>query len=163
MDLVLPYKDKLYRFALSIVGNAYDAEDILQEVLIKIWKRWDYFKGLDNKEAWAMTVTRNMSIDKLRATKRKSTADIDNFFDLSDSGPTPDVTTQSKDTIASILEVINELPTVQKDIVHLRDIEGYKYKEISDILGISVDQVKVNLHRARKRLKIKLASFRNQY
>lgn len=163
MDLALPYKDKLYRFALSIVGNTSDAEDILQEVLVKIWKRWDYFKGLDNKEAWAMTVTRNMSIDKLRSTKRKPTADIDDFFHLSDTGPTPDVVTQSSDTMASILEIINELPTVQKDVVHLRDIEGYTYKEIAGILGISVDQVKVNLHRARKLLKVKLAHFKQQY
>lgn len=157
MDITLPYKDKLYRFALSIVGNAYDAEDILQEVLIKIWKRWDHFSTMENKEAWAMTVTRNMSIDKLRAGKRKRTTDLDNFYHLSDDGPTPDRALQSSDTMTQIIEIINELPTVQKDVVHLRDIEGYTYREISEILGVSIDQVKVNLHRARKILKERLA------
>lgn len=160
MNVVLPYKDKLYRFALSIVGNRYDAEDILQEVLIKIWKKWDYFDSLENKEAWCMTVTRNMSIDKLRAAKRRPTTDIENYYHLSDDNPTPEKSLVSDNQMSMILDVINELPTVQKDVVHLRDIEGYKYKEISDILGISVDQVKVNLHRARKVLKEKLSHFR---
>ena len=160
MNIVLPYKDKLYRFALSIVGNSFDAEDILQEVLIKIWKKWDYFKDLDNKEAWCMTVTRNMSIDKLRSGKRKATSDIDDFHHISDAAPSPETTLVAQDGMSKILDIINELPTVQKDVVHLRDIEGYTYKEISDILGISVDQVKVNLHRARKVLKTKLAHMR---
>jgi RNA polymerase sigma factor (sigma-70 family) len=160
MNIVLPYKDKLYRFALSIVGNSFDAEDILQEVLIKVWKKWDYFKELDNKEAWCMTVTRNMSIDKLRAGKRKATSDIDDFHHISDAAPSPETTLVAQDGLSKILDIINELPTVQKDVVHLRDIEGYTYKEISEILGISVDQVKVNLHRARKVLKTKLAHMR---
>ena len=160
MNLVLPYKDKLFRFALSIVGNTYDAEDIIQEVLIKIWHKWDYFVNLDNKEAWAMTVTRNMAIDKIRAQKRKATTDIQDYHHISDDELTPDHHLVAKNRMQYVLDIINELPTVQKDVVHLRDIEGYAYKEIADILGISVDQVKVNLHRARRVLQSQLAHLR---
>lgn len=160
MNIVLPYRDKLYRFALSIVGNAFDAEDVLQEVMIKIWKKWDHFEGLENKEAWAMTVTRNMSIDKIRASKRSKASDVDQYHHLSDSGMTPEASLESSDRMKVILDIINELPTVQKDVVHLRDIEGYTYKEIAEILGLSVDQVKVNLHRARKALRKQLAHLR---
>ena len=67
--LELPFKDKLYRFALNIVGNTFDAEDIMQELMIKIWNRMDQYTLIENKEAWCMTVTRNMCIDKVRNKK----------------------------------------------------------------------------------------------
>ncbi|HRO74432.1 MAG TPA: sigma factor, partial [Saprospiraceae bacterium] len=67
--LDLPFKDKVYRLALGIVGNTYDAEDIIQELLIKIWNRIDQYTDIENKEAWCMTVTRNLAIDKVRSRK----------------------------------------------------------------------------------------------
>lgn len=69
--LDLPFKDKLFRFAYNIVGNVQDAEDIMQELLIKIWNRQEQYSGLDNKEAWCMTVTRNLAIDKVSEPKNQ--------------------------------------------------------------------------------------------
>ena len=66
ISLINPYKDKLYRFALSILHNVYDAEDVMQELLVRIWKKRDEFVELENKQAWCMTVTRNLAIDKIR-------------------------------------------------------------------------------------------------
>ena len=87
--LDLPFKDKLYRFALNIVGNTFDAEDIMQELMIKIWNRMDQFKEIDNKEAWCMTVTRNMAIDKTR-NKKTNVQDISDYHHLKDADDTPD-------------------------------------------------------------------------
>ncbi len=148
MNLVLPFKDKLYRLALRIMGNVHEAEDIIQEVLIKIWKKREQFVELDNKEAWSMTVTRNLCIDKIRAKKMR-TSDITEHFDIKDKTMTPSQKTISDDRMGQILDLINALPEKQKTVVQLRDIEGYSYKEISEITELKLDQVKVYLHRAR--------------
>lgn len=154
-DMVIPFKNKLYRFALSIVGNSFDAEDIVQEVMIKIWKKKDHFQAIENKEAWCMTVTRNLSIDKTRSKKHK-TQDINDYYHISDSGATPDASLESKDALKYVKIYMDQLPEKQKEVIHLRDVEGFTYQEISDITGITVDQVKVYLHRGRKKLREKL-------
>ena len=159
LNVVKPFKDKVYRFALNIVGNSMDAEDIIQELLIKIWQKKDHFEQIENKEAWCMTVTRNMCIDKLRGRKQSS-ADISDYGFLSDGSATPDIAAEQKDSLSKVMKIVNELPENQREIIHLRDIEGYTYKEISDLTGMSEDQVKVNLFRARQKLKEKLKNFK---
>ena len=153
--LELPFIDKLYRFALNIVGNTFDAEDIMQELMIKIWNRMDQYTLLENKEAWCMTVTRNMCIDKVRS-KKVSAQDISDYHHLRDSSPTVDKALEDAERFGNILALVNQLPEKQKMIVHLRDVEGYTYQEIADITETSVDFVKVSLHRARKALKEEL-------
>ena len=157
--MVLPFQDKLYRFALSIVGNTFEAEDIVQEVLIKIWKKKDTFLQLENKEAWCMTVTRNLAIDKTRTRKYK-TEDISGHYSISDSASTPAQITEFNDTMSIIKGYIEQLPDAQKEVIHLRDIEGFTYNEISEITGMPIERVKVNLHRARKVLRKKIVSLR---
>jgi len=157
MDLVLPYKDKLYRFAKSMVGNSFDAEDVIQEVLVRIWKKKDQFVEIDNKEAWCMTVTRNLSIDKIRSRKNKGTSNIDDYYHISDTNASPAVALEQKDALSRVMQMLNELPENQRSVMHLRDVEGYTYKEISEMTDLSVDQVKVNLHRARKTLRSRLS------
>lgn len=148
----LPFRDKLYRYALNIVGDAQDAEDIMQELLIKIWKRKEQYEQLENKEAWCMTVTRNMAIDKTRSRKVR-TDDIDAYFNIKDKTPLADLNLEQKERMNSILKLLNDLPEQQRQIIHLRDVEGYTYKEIAEITENSLDFVKVSLHRARKNLK----------
>lgn len=156
---VNPFKDKLYRYALNILKSDVDAEDVIQEVLIKVWQRRDQFDLIDNKEAWCMTVTRNLCIDKIRA-KKQSSQDVSEYHFIADHSATPDIQTEDRENLKIVMDVLNSLPENQKEIIHLRDIEGYTYKEISDLIGISEDQVKVNLFRARQKLKEKLKNFK---
>ncbi len=153
--LDLPFKDKLYRFALNIVGNTFDAEDIMQELMIKIWNRMDQFKEIDNKEAWCMTVTRNMAIDKTRS-KKVASLDISEYHHLKDSDITQDKKMENDERFGNIMSLVNQLPEKQKMIIHLRDVEGYTYQEIADMTETTLDFVKVSLHRARKTLKEQL-------
>jgi len=81
VNMVLPFKDKLFRLALRIVGSKPEAEDVIQEVLVKVWKKRDVFLELDNKEAWCMTVTRNLCIDKIRARKMHTT-DVTEHYNI---------------------------------------------------------------------------------
>lgn len=155
VNLVTPFKDKLFRLALRIMGNVHEAEDIIQEVLVKVWKKREQFVELDNKEAWCMTVTRNLCIDKIRARKMR-TSDITEHYDIKDRTMTPSQETVSNDRMDQILALINALPEKQRTVVQLRDIEGYSYKEISEITELKLDQVKVYLHRARITLRAQI-------
>ena len=151
----LPFKDKVYRFVLGMVGEPMDAEDIMQELLIKIWRKKEQFVEIENKEAWCMTVARNMAIDKIRARKTPA-SDIDGHRDISDKASTPEQAYEQKEQMSNVMKLLDELPEKQKMIIHLRDVEGYTYQEIADMTESTLDFVKVSLHRARKALKEKL-------
>lgn len=160
IEILKPYKNKMFRYAYSIIGNRFEAEDIVQEALIKIWKRMDKFSAIDNKEAWVITIVRNLAIDKVRAKKKKQTSDINDYFHISDNSPSPDVKLEQKDAVRRVSEIMGTLQETQREIITLRDIEGYTYQEIADIMDLKVDQVKVYLFRARKILREKLAPIR---
>ncbi|MEM9545295.1 MAG: RNA polymerase sigma factor [Bacteroidota bacterium] len=160
IEILKPYKNKMFRYAFSIVGNRFEAEDVVQEAMIKIWKRMDKFEEIDNKEAWVITIVRNLAIDKVRAKKKKQTSDINDYFHISDNAPSPDVKLEQKDALLKVSEIMNSLQETQKEIITLRDIEGYTYQEIADIMELKVDQVKVYLFRARKILRERLAPIR---
>lgn len=148
---VLPTKDKLYRFAFKLVGNSEEARDIVQEVFIKVWNKRSEMDKLDNMEAWCMRVTRNLALDKLKSQKRKLTDSLDGQMEISmGEHVTPYRSTELNDAMKNISNYIMSLPEKQKQIIQLRDIEGYSYKEIGEILEIDLNQVKVNLFRARK-------------
>lgn len=152
-QFIVPYKDKIYRFVLRMLEDHQDAEDIMQELAIKIWKRKERFKEIENKEAWCMTVARNLSIDKLRNRKKRQYTDINEAFDISDNNKTPYDALASSDTMKMLNELLSKLPDKQKETIHLREVEGLTYKEISDICEMSLEQVKSNIFRGRQALK----------
>lgn len=160
IEILTPYKNKMFRYAYSIIGSRFEAEDIVQEAMIKIWKKMDKFEEIDNKEAWVITIVRNLAIDKVRARKKKQTSDINDYFHISDKSPSPDIKLEQKDAVKKVSEIMNSLQDTQREIITLRDIEGYTYQEIADIMELKVDQVKVYLFRARKILREKLAPIR---
>jgi RNA polymerase sigma-70 factor (ECF subfamily) len=152
---VLPLKDKLYRFALRIVKDGPEAEDIVQEIMIKVWdKRQDWPKW-SSIEAMCMTMTRNLSIDRTRSKHRK-VSDLPEGYDVVEDSATPEQATSSKDMLNHITRIVDQLPEKQKSVIQLRDVEGYTYQEIADLLEIPLSQVKVNVHRARIFLKNEL-------
>ncbi len=160
-ELISPIQDKLFRFAVRIVGSVDEAEDVVQEVFIKLWKKRDYLDQIDNVEAWCMQLTKNLSIDKLRS-KHRRTEDINGYQELQDKQVTPDQQAIHTDLYDQIKSMIDQLPENQKMVVQLRDIEGLKYQEIADVLEMPLNQVKVNLFRARNTLKkqiIKLKAY----
>lgn len=152
---VLPVKDKLFRYTLRILKNEDEAKDVVQETLIKVWNKRDEMDRLENMEAWCVRVARNLALDKLKS-KHNNSVDIDNAYDLQSSSQSPYSTTEQKDTLKTIHNFINQLPDIQKQIIQLRDIDGFSYQEISDILKQNLNTVKVNLFRARKQVREQL-------
>lgn len=152
---ILPYKNKLYRFALRIVGNVAEAEDVVQEVMIKLWNQREKLHEYSNLEAWCIRVTKNLSIDKTRS-KHYKMGIIPEGFDITSNQHTPHQVTETQDTMQRIKNMMDALPTKQREVMHMRDIEGLSYKEIEDQLQIPMNQVKVYLFRARKFIKNQL-------
>lgn len=153
---VLPLKNELYRLALRITLNAAEAEDIVQETLIKVWNKRDTWEDIDSIEAFSLTICRNLALD---SNKRKG----NNNASLEEEGIHEPVAFASnpyeqilqKDRIALVRKLVNSLPEKQRSCIQLRDFEGKTYKEVAEILHISEEQVKVNIFRARQAIKQK--------
>lgn len=152
---VLPLKDKLFRLALRITLNHAEAEDVVQETMIKVWNRRDEWQKIDSIEAFCLTICRNLAVDKTRKHGNQNlTLDTTDYeaIDLS-SASNPEEQAMQRDRIQLVRRLINSLPEKQRSVMQLRDIEGKSYKDIAAILGISEEQVKINIFRARQTIK----------
>ncbi|MCI7257245.1 MAG: RNA polymerase sigma factor [Prevotella sp.] len=158
-DDVLPLKDKLYRLALRITLNNAEAEDVVQETLIKVWNRRSQWEEIESIEAFALTVCRNLSLDKIKRMGNDHDSLDDSAHDSPDSSSSsnPEEQTMARDQVALVRQLIDRLPEKQRSVIQLRDIEGKSYREIANIMCISEEQVKVNLYRARQTIKKKFS------
>lgn len=149
---ILPAKDKLYRMALRIVGDRAEAQDVVQEVFIKIWKKRAHLDEISNIDAFCMRMTKNLAIDKTRS-KHKRTQSLGHGLDFATHSRNPHQQVETNDTINRVRQLMETLPTKQKMVMQLRDIEEMSYDEIAKSLDIPMNQVKVNLFRARKKIR----------
>lgn len=148
---VLPIKNKLYRFAYRLLRNVPESEDIVQEVLIRLWVRREKLSAYRSIEAFAMTVTKNLCLDKLKL-KSNRTEELTQWNEKINE-KTPYVEMETSDSYNKIRELIDLLPEQQRMIIHLRDVEGYAFEEISEIMGLTENTIRVNLSRARKKIR----------
>ena len=148
-DDVLPLKDKIFRLALRITLSRAEAEDIVQDVLIKVWNRRDDLAEVDSIEAYSLTVCRNLSLDRLQR-KENDNVNLDDAPPTEADDAPPDLQMIRNERIDNIKRLIERLPTPQRAAMQLRDMEGKTYKEISAITGQTEEQVKVNIFRARQ-------------
>jgi len=159
-SVILPLQHKLYRYALSIVYEVPLAEDIVQEVFLKLWDQRVRLATVENKEAWCIRMTRNLAYDKLKAANRKEEQLDSTFYQLAATS-FPDKMASDRDLVDAIKKMMEGLPEKQKEIFRLREILGYSNAEIEKILALDSNQVKVNLFRARKKIKSKLTQLIN--
>jgi RNA polymerase sigma factor (sigma-70 family) len=146
---VLPTKNKLFRFAFRLLGSSEEAKDVVQEVMIKVWNGREHMAAIDNMEAWCMRITKNLSLDRLRSKQRRTTEPIQEGYEVRQESMNPYEKTETLESMQRVSELIEALPEKQRQVMHLRDIEGYSYNEICEILELDMSQVKVNLFRAR--------------
>jgi RNA polymerase sigma factor (sigma-70 family) len=153
---VIPVKNKLFRFALRLLGNEEEAKDVVQEVFIRVWNSRDAMNRVQNWEAWCMRITKNLSIDHIRSSSRKNTRVMEEGFEMPHEAPTPHEAAEMHESMKRINDMMVSLPEKQRMVMHLRDVEGYSYQEIAEILELDMSQVKVNLFRARTAIREKL-------
>ena len=159
---VLPLKNELYRLALRITLNHAEAEDVVQETMIKVWNRRDRWDELESIEAFCLTICRNIAIDKTKKAENQNQSLMDEH-DAPDHSysSNPEEQTMQQDRIALIRRLIGTLPEKQRSCMQLRDFEGKSYKEIAKILDVSEEQVKINIFRARQTIKQKFIDTEN--
>ena len=158
-DDILPLKDKLFRVALRITFDRAEAEDIVQETLIKVWNKREEWNSLESVEAYCLTLTKNLAIDlreKMDARTEELTEANDQTLDFFKEK------LEQKERLMWVHKLKEQLPDKQREIMQMRDIEEKSYKEIAQALDITEEQVKINLFRARQKVKqgfLKLNSY----
>lgn len=161
---VLPLKNELYRLALRITLDSAEAEDVVQETMIKVWNRRDEWGRIDSMEAFCLAVCRNLALDKTRKRANQSSSlDGVSSTDTPDRSYTsnPEKRVIDRDRIALVRRLIDNLPEKQRTAMLLRDFEGRSYKEIASVMDISEQLVKVSIFRARQTVKKKLEETEN--
>lgn len=158
---VLPLKNELFRLALRITLNRVEAEDIVQDTLIKVWNCRYEWENIDSIEAFSLTVCRNLSLDRIKKKENNndSLEDVKVAEPLASSNPQDRMIEEDK--ISLVKQIVDALPEKQRSCMQLRDFEGKAYKEIAEILEISEEQVKVNIFRARQTVKQKYLKLDN--
>lgn len=152
---ILPLKNELYRVALRITLNPAEAEDIVQESLIKIWNKREQWETIDSIEAFAMTICRNLALDKMRKMENQNQSLEEGTHDTPDNSysSNPEEQAMQQDRVTLVRRLIDELPEKQRSVMQLRDFEGKSYREIAEIMAITEEQVKINIFRARQTIK----------
>ena len=148
--LVMPYSSRLYRMAFRLMGNREEAEDIVQEVYVKLWGLRSELQNYNSIEALSIRITRNLCLDQLR--RRKVDQDAMKAQQMKEGGyaDTPADKLERKEEVEVLQALIAALPEPQRSMVHLRHLEGKEYEEIAEMVNMNVNAIRVSLSRARK-------------
>lgn len=166
--LVRLYEARVFSYAMTLLGNRQDAEEVTQDVFVKIWRTLARFRGDCSFSSWVMRITKNTATDALRARREPTvslTAEDENGeereMDLVDEDPAsnPSAAFERDERIKLVRRAIGELPHDQREILTLRDLYGYRYEEIAHILQLEDGTVRSRLSRARQHLKKILESW----
>ena len=155
-QLMTHLRPKLYRFALSFIRRTDEAEDVVQEVGIKLWERRSELDTMRSVEAYAMSAVRNRCLDYARSPHSRTSEMIEAYDAPHEE--TPYKTLEQADMAAFVRKLIDRLPEQQQMVIRLRDIEGYELDEIAEIVGINEGAVRTNLSRARQKIREALVS-----
>ncbi len=149
-ELILPASDGMYRYALSILHEPETARDVVQDCLAKIWNIRHDLARIEKVNAWAFRIIRNRSIEVIRKNRY---ADLDDNVINMQVDRSTDQQTVNDDQMSWLAEIVKTLPSKQQEVFHLREVEEMSYQEISETCNLTESDVKINIHRARKKVK----------
>ena len=150
--IYLRYRERVYAYALRVLSNPEDAEDLFQEVFFRVYDRANSFAEERSLGGWIFTIAHNLCMNKIRDRKPQDTLEDASLF----VEPAPDF---GEDWQALIAHAMSLLPVEYREIIILREYEGLSYTEITDILHTSIPSVKSRLYRAKGRLRELLAPY----
>ena len=160
---VIPLRKKLLAYTVGLAGNQVEAEDIVQEVFLKLWSMRDRLDAYESVEALAFKMSRNKTLDELKRSRSESLENIAvSDYNACIATSNPETIVEQKDLADHIKRFIGMLPTLQQTIVRMKDVEGYELSEIATITDTQIESVRVNLSRARKRLREQLIQLNNR-
>jgi RNA polymerase sigma-70 factor (ECF subfamily) len=160
----LPHLDALYRAGLRLAGNATDADDLVQETMLKAYQAWDQYRRGTNAKGWLLTILRHAFINEYRRrASRRETLNLDALEPFAVfEGP------QEVDPEGAFFEALVDedvaravaaLPAAYREVIELTDVEGLKYEETAQVVGVPVGTIKSRLFRARKLLQARLSRY----
>jgi RNA polymerase sigma-70 factor (ECF subfamily) len=148
---IMPIRDRLFMTAYRMLEDRDDAEDAVQETLIRLWNLRDNLEKYNSLTALAITVIKNHCIDKIRLRDRNEPIEEELYRR---AGPdNPYLQLERKNSEEVLKAIIEGLPALQKAIIKMKDIEEYELSEIAEITGTNIEAVRVNLSRARKKVR----------
>ena len=159
LHIVMPFKDKLYRMAKRLLVSREEAEDATQEVLLKLWSKNDVMTKYNNVEAFAMTMTKNFCLDRLKSKQASNLKLVHSNY--SDERTSLQKQLEAEDSVDWVEKIMEQLPEQQKMVLQLRDVEQYNFEEICELLDMKPTAVRVTLSRARKTVREKLIEKHN--
>jgi RNA polymerase sigma-70 factor (ECF subfamily) len=159
LNIVMPFKDKVFRLAKRLLVSTEEAEDATQEVLMKLWHNKAKIEEYKNVEAFSMTMTKNFCFDKLKSKQAQNLKIVHNNYE--DGNTSLQKQIELNDSVNWVARIIEDLPEQQKLIIQLRDIEEYDLDEIAEMLDMNNTAVRVTLSRARKTIREKLTNTHN--
>mgnify|MGYP001232596530 FL=1 len=153
LNTILPCKNTLYRLAKRLLVSSDEAEDAVQEVFLKLWKGRDKIDNYRSPEAFAITITKNYCLDRLKSKQASNIKIVHNNYKNSEN---IERTIEGNEGIELVTKIMENLPEKQKMIMQLRDIEQFEFAEISQMLEINETAIRVALSRARKAVREQL-------
>ncbi len=151
LNIVMPFQDKVFRLAKRLLISKEEAEDATQEILMKLWHKKDQMGQFRNVEAFAMTMTKNFCLDRLKSKSAQNLKIVHSNYQ--DGRTSLQRQMELRDSVDWVGKIVETLPDQQKMVLQLRDIEQYEFKEIADILNMNETAVRVALSRARKTIR----------
>lgn len=148
---VFSLKDRLFRYSNRILLNATEAQDVVQDVMLKLWRQKEELYKCQSIEAFALTMVKNRSLDVTR--KRTNHQAKEEILKLNTETIDFGITFEQKEMGQIIRGLIDQLDEPQRTIIYLRDVEEYEFDEISPLVDMNVETIRVNLSRARKKVR----------
>ena len=163
-ELVKRYKDRLLNFVLRYFNNVEQAEDVVQDTLIKLYTHASYYKNVAKFSTWIFTIAKNNALTELRKNKRKKTDSLwtedGQIIDINSKEESLDSKVQNEIAIDQLNKFLDEIPENFRMAVVLRDFQELSYEEISKILEIPIGTIKSRINRGRIQLAKKMKSFK---
>ncbi|RUT68913.1 sigma-70 family RNA polymerase sigma factor [Flavobacterium cupreum] len=151
IELINPFKDKVFRLAKRLLTSTEEAEDATQEVIVKLWNKKENLGTYSSVEALAMTMTKNYCLDQLKSKRAGNLQIAHNNF--TDRQPQLDKKLEDADSLEWVEKIISQLPEQLQILIQLRDVEQYEFDEIAKIVNMNETAIRVALSRARKKIR----------
>lgn len=147
---ILPLRDRMLSYAQRLLGNKNDAEDVVQEVFFKLWLMRNDLDRYNHIPALSLTITKHLSLNQLKRNERECDSPDENMEadDLS-----PHAGLEQKDELEQLLKIVNRLPCLQQIVLRMKHIDGLETDEIAALTGSAPESVRMNLSRARKKVR----------
>jgi len=148
---ILPLRERLVLYAERLLENKSDAEDIIQEVFLKLWTMREELNSYASINAFSATMTKHLCLNRLKAGQRDK-VELSGLT-LADNNRSPAEQLEQKDSVEQVMRIIDRLPVLQQAILRMKHIDGLEIAEIAALTGSAPEAIRMNLSRARKKVK----------